>query len=69
MYNAISYCRVSTTNQKRNGNSLEDQERYNQEYCERNNLKLVKVFKDDFTGTTIKRPALNDLFTYLEQHP
>ena len=67
--NAISYERVSTTKQKKEWESLEDQYKYNAQYCKNNNLNLVKSFKDDFTGTIIERPALTELFEYLQKNP
>lgn len=49
------YCRVSTTNQERIGNSLEVQEKAVK------NAGATKIFKDSFTGTKSNRPGLNML--------
>lgn len=49
------YARVSTKLQKKEGNSLEDQERrLKEEGCE-------KIYADDYTGTSKDRPKLNAL--------
>jgi site-specific DNA recombinase len=49
----IGYCRVSTDRQREN-TSLEEQSRIIQEYCQRNNHKLVCVIKEVGTGVKMK---------------
>jgi len=65
---AVAYCRVSTHNQKIEG-TIELQERAITEYCQHNNLTLIKSFKDNgFSGNLENRLALSELFLYLEQN-
>lgn len=54
------YARVSTTNQAKNGNSLEDQRKTLYDA----GAKIV--FADSYTGTTIHRPHLEELIELLE---
>lgn len=52
--NVVAYCRVSTdkTDQL---NSLETQKKFFQEYCERNQLTLIKTYADEgISGTKIR---------------
>jgi DNA invertase Pin-like site-specific DNA recombinase len=50
------YCRVSTEEQ-----DADKQEFICKEYCERNNLKVYKVYKDVISGKTTSRPSFNEL--------
>lgn len=63
---AIIYIRVSTSKQKQQWDSLRDQERKCRIYCKDNNMKVLSIFEDDFTWTSIQRPWLEGLFNYLE---
>ena len=47
---AVIYCRVSTTQQEEEGNSLENQEQRCKLYCEMKNLTVKDVFKDVKSG-------------------
>lgn len=58
MKRAIIYCRVSTDEQAATGTSLDAQERESVAYCERAGLRVVRIFREDFTGTTLARPEL-----------
>lgn len=56
---AIIYCRVSTDEQAESGTSLDNQEEKCLAYAEINHIKVVGVFKEDYTGKVLDRPELN----------
>ena len=65
----IGYCRVSTDNQKEEG-TIEIQKEALLEHTRKNGFELVKVFSDEgISGGLEDRPALSELFSYLEDHP
>jgi hypothetical protein len=64
---AIIYCRVSTDKQWQNWDSLDIQEKECRAYCERMHITVVEVFRDQFTGTSIQRPALTEALQYLKK--
>ncbi|OGN25202.1 MAG: hypothetical protein A3A13_03925 [Candidatus Yanofskybacteria bacterium RIFCSPLOWO2_01_FULL_43_22] len=65
----VGYARVSTDNQKEEG-TIEIQEHALSEFADKNNYKLVKVFKDDgVSGSLEDRPGLAEMFSYLETKP
>ena len=62
------YVRVSTDEQKLNGFSVQTQLDVLKEYAEKNDMIIVHVFIDDgFTATSLKRPALQELLTRLDE--
>ncbi|MGB3342178.1 MAG: recombinase family protein [bacterium] len=64
----IGYCRVSTDNQKDEG-TIELQERALSEYAHTHGYELVRIFKDEgISGGLEERPALVEMFDYLEEH-
>ena len=63
---AIIYCRVSTTDQADHGTGLDGQEAESVAYCERAGLRVVRIFREDFTGTTLDRPELAQARAMLE---
>ena len=64
----IIYTRVSTAKQVTDGSGLEGQEASCRRHAKENDIKILKVFSDGgFSGRTIKRPALVNLFSYLKQ--
>lgn len=65
---AIIYCRVSSQKQRIEGHGLDSQEQRCTAYAENRGYKVVAVFKDTFTGggDFRKRPAMRDLFQYIE---
>ncbi len=64
---AIIYCRVSTDKQGQNWDSLDVQEKECRAYCERMHITVVEVFREQFTGTSIQRPALTEALQYLKK--
>ena len=65
--NAIGYIRISTKDQSQY--SLEYQERNVREYCTRNGLKLLEVFKDDGESSyTFDRPDFLKLEAFIKKN-
>lgn len=65
----VGYCRVSTDNQKDEG-TIELQTRALTDYCEVKGHELLKTFQDEgVSGGLENRPALADMFSYLEENP
>lgn len=64
---AIIYCRVSTDRQWQQWESLDVQEKECRAYCERMHIDVVEVFREQFTGTSIQRPALNEALNFLKK--
>lgn len=64
MKSAIVYARVSTEEQGK-GYSLPTQIEKSKEYAEEHGYAVLQVFQDTFTGTTLDRPALADLYEFV----
>lgn len=65
----VIYCRVSSTKQAQEGDSLEKQERICRDYAKKNDLEvLVQPFKEAFTGRADSRPKLDEMMGYLFTH-
>lgn len=58
--NAILYCRVSSDEQAK-GCSLNHQEKELRYYCNKNNIKVVDVYKEDYSAKTFNRPEMNKI--------
>ena len=63
--NAIIYCRVSTSKQSKNGESLQVQEQECRDFCKRNNYQVLWVFSEQFTGTKDKRPKIEEALDFI----
>ena len=62
----IAYCRVSTENQKEEG-TVNLQVNAIKEFCTKSGYELVSIFKDEgVSGGLENRPALAEMFSYLE---
>lgn len=69
--NAISYLRVSTDEQVRNGNGLKIQKNEIRDYCIQNNINLLAEFSDEgISGANdiTKRKGLNNLLQFIKTH-
>lgn len=55
---AILYARVSTDEQAATGTSLSSQKSNGYAYAKKNDLEIVSIFSDDFTGSSLNRPGL-----------
>lgn len=63
MKTGIIYCRVSSTKQRDDWDSLKNQETVCREYCKNNWIQLLWVFKETFTGKSSNRPILQEAIT------
>ena len=67
MSKAVVYCRVSTMEQVEN-NSLPNQEKACNEYCERQGFEVAKIFVDEGESAKTKdRPALLSMIEYCKK--
>ena len=69
MTNVILYCRVSTDEQ-REGSSLEVQEQYLRAYCANQNLNIIDVYREDFSAKdfSLQRPEMKKIYDYCRKH-
>ncbi len=65
---AVAYIRVSTDEQKNKGYSLEHQEEMLKRFCAIKGIEIVKLFSEDFSGKTFKRPSFNILEEYVRKN-
>ncbi len=63
---AVIYCRVSSTKQTTQGDGLGSQETRCREYASYRGHEVVKVFKDDASGSLVSRPAMKDMLSFLK---
>ena len=61
MKRAVIYARVSTEEQAREGVSLDTQVEECRKYASANGFLVVKEYKEEYSGTLLDRPKLNDL--------
>lgn len=64
--NAIIYCRVSTSKQSKNGESLQVQETECREFCKRNDYQVIWSFSEQFTGTKDQRPKIQEALEFVK---
>ena len=68
MKTAYAYARFSSDNQREE--SIDAQLRAIEEYCNREGIKLLRVFRDEaFSARTAKRPAFQELFGLIREKP
>ncbi len=67
--NCLIYCRVSTGKQAIEGESIETQEAICQTLADRENLKVLRTFRDHFSGRKEIRPAFEEIFAYIKTSP
>lgn len=63
---AIGYLRVSTSEQKKYGNSLASQKNNIEEFCFKNQIILLKIFTEDYSGADFERPEFKELLKYIK---
>ena len=66
MKTAIIYCRVSTNKQSQEGESLDLQEKMCYHVAKMKEYKVLKVWRESFSGSLAKRPQLDDMFLYIK---
>lgn len=68
MKTAYAYARFSSDNQREE--SITAQMRAIHEYCDTHDIKIIQEFKDEaFSARTDKRPAFQELFQRIKEHP
>lgn len=67
--NCIIYCRVSTSKQAQDGESLDLQESICYDIAEKKNLRVLNIFKEQYSGRKEDRPVIDDIFEYLKKSP
>ena len=67
--NCIIYCRVSSSKQAQQGESLEVQEKICLGIADNLKLSVLNIFKEQFSGRKDDRPVMEDIFSYLKRNP
>ena len=65
---AILYRRVSTTDQKEFGNSLNAQQGSLRDFCEKNSIDIVKEFQEDYSAKNFIRPEWKRLNAFAKKN-
>lgn len=68
MKTAILYLRVSTDEQALRGYSLRAQEELLTTYCKLHSISILKVFTEDHSARSFRRPEWMKLISYLRKH-
>lgn len=63
---AVIYCRVSSQKQMREGDGLESQRARCEEFARYRGYDVVEIFKDDASGSVVKRPAMKAMLSFLK---
>lgn len=66
--NAILYRRVSTTDQKIYGNSLNAQRDSLRDFCVKNSINIVKEFQEDYSAKNFNRPEWKKLNDFAQKN-
>ena len=61
----VLYRRVSTTDQKEQGNSLNTQRDSLRAFAEKHEMEVVREYQEDFSAKNFDRPAFTDLMNYV----
>ena len=62
---AVIYCRVSSAKQTTRGDGLASQETRCREYAQYRGHEVVKVFRDDMSGSVTGRPGMKAMLSFL----
>lgn len=65
--NAVLYTRVSSDEQQKTGYSPDFQRKQREEYAQKNNLKIVKIYSESFTAQKPGRPLFNEMLDYCKR--
>ncbi|MFA5745208.1 MAG: recombinase family protein, partial [Candidatus Paceibacterota bacterium] len=67
--NVIGHCRVSSSKQAQEGESLDVQEGIVRAHAERNGWNMVKLWHENYSGRKDSRPVFNEILSYIDSHP
>ena len=67
--NCLIYCRVSSSKQAQQGESIEDQENICRGVAERHKARVLEVFREQLSGRKDERPVIDEIFTYIKRSP
>lgn len=67
--NCLIYSRVSTTKQAQQGESHEDQEKICRGIADRENLNVLSVFQEQYSGRKDARPVFGEMLAYIKKNP
>ena len=65
---AILYRRVSTTEQKKTGNSLSSQKDKLRVFCFNKEIKIIKEFEEDYSAKDFNRPEWKKLYDFAKKN-
>jgi site-specific DNA recombinase len=65
---AVIYCRVSNVKQTVRGDGLGSQETRCREYAKYRGHDVIKVFKDDSSGSLIDRPGMQEMLAFIRKN-
>ena len=65
---ALLYRRVSTTDQKIHGNSLNAQKDRLRSFCNDNGISIIKEFEEDYSAKNFNRPAIKELLDFAKKN-
>ena len=65
---AILYRRVSTTDQKVHGNSLNAQKSSLRDFCKNNGILIKKEFEEDYSAKNFDRPVIKELIEFAHKN-
>ena len=65
---AILYRRVSTTDQKENGNSLNTQRHSLRAFANDSGMDIIREFQEDFSAKNFERPEFNRLLDFVKKN-
>ena len=67
--NCLIYCRVSSSKQAQQGESIGEQESICRNIAVRMNAGVLGVYKEQFSGRKNDRPVIDEMFDYVKKHP
>jgi site-specific DNA recombinase len=65
---ALTYRRVSTTDQKLHGNSLNSQRRRLNTFCDNNGIVVLREFEEDCSAKNFERPVIQELIKFAKSN-
>lgn len=64
---AVLYTRVSSDEQRKEGYSLDFQEKQGRDYACSKNLNIVKIYTESYTGRKPGRPQFNEMLNFCKK--